>query len=228
MVKIAQCWDDGVATDIRLIELFRKYNAKATFNLNPGFMKEQTIKPFWHDTFYPRWSHKGFSGGMIGFADWKEVYGDFQVASHCWNHEPADSTPVKEFVKSALDTRKLLEDTFQRESLGFAWPGGFYTDEAAEAMLEAGFAYGRTVDNVEDVTKNSHLMKFASNCHFMDRIFWEQFELAKKRNGIFYFWGHSYEMFDCEGLWQQFEAKLEVLSRDSEVEWIDVIDIVKG
>ena len=38
MIKVAQCWDDGVATDIRLIEILRKYNAKATFNLCPGIM----------------------------------------------------------------------------------------------------------------------------------------------------------------------------------------------
>jgi len=43
MIKVAQCWDDGVATDIRLIEILRKYNAKATFNLCPGIMAEETV-----------------------------------------------------------------------------------------------------------------------------------------------------------------------------------------
>ena len=28
-------YDDGVTQDIRLIEIFNKYNLKATFNLNP-------------------------------------------------------------------------------------------------------------------------------------------------------------------------------------------------
>ena len=41
MIKVAQCWDDGVATDIRLIEILRKYNAKATFNLCPGLIPEK-------------------------------------------------------------------------------------------------------------------------------------------------------------------------------------------
>ena len=43
MIKVAQCRDDGVATDIRLIEILRKYNAKATFNLCPGIMAEETV-----------------------------------------------------------------------------------------------------------------------------------------------------------------------------------------
>jgi hypothetical protein len=36
MIKVAQCWDDGVLNDLKLTELLRKYNAKATFNLNPA------------------------------------------------------------------------------------------------------------------------------------------------------------------------------------------------
>ena len=31
MIKVAQCWDDGVLNDIKVAELCRKYNAKATF-----------------------------------------------------------------------------------------------------------------------------------------------------------------------------------------------------
>ena len=34
-------------------------------------------------------------------------------------------------------------------------------------------------------------------------------------------------MLDCEGLWKQFENKLDFLSSDPDVEWIDVIDIVR-
>lgn len=47
MLKVVQCWDDGVYTDLRLTELLRKYNAKATFNLNPGFLADEPVKPFW-------------------------------------------------------------------------------------------------------------------------------------------------------------------------------------
>ena len=62
MIKVAQCWDNGVATDIRLIEILRKYNARATFNLCPGLMGEEAalygmldkvVKPIFHDVEYP-------------------------------------------------------------------------------------------------------------------------------------------------------------------------------
>ena len=38
-MKIMQCWDDGVVNDEPLAALLRKYQAKATFNINPGINK---------------------------------------------------------------------------------------------------------------------------------------------------------------------------------------------
>ena len=40
-MKVIQCWDDAVSTDIKLTDILRKYNAKATFNLNAGLIKQE-------------------------------------------------------------------------------------------------------------------------------------------------------------------------------------------
>ena len=66
MIRVAQCWDDGAATDLRLIEILRKYNARATFNLCPGMMREETVPAGWAD---PLARCCGFSGGRIGKKD---------------------------------------------------------------------------------------------------------------------------------------------------------------
>ena len=58
----------------------------------------------------------------------------------------------------------------------------------------------------------------------MEKKFAEIFEKAKP-SGVFYFWGHSYELND-EQKWQDFEEKIKRLSNDDEVEWINVVDIV--
>ena len=69
MVKVAQCWDDGVATDIRLTEIFRKYNAKATFNLCPGLMPDdKTAAAGWTPIEGRNWSVNGFSGGTTAYS----------------------------------------------------------------------------------------------------------------------------------------------------------------
>ena len=225
MIKVAQCWDDGVATDIRLVEILRKYNAKATFNLCPGTLAEETVKPFWTDpVLHTGWSHNGFRGGAVGKKDLKAVYSGFQVASHCWRHETAGMIPDADFLKAALDARNFLEDVFQQECRGFAWPNGKHTPETERLLAEAGFRYGRTTANLADVTSNENPLALASSCHFHNWQFWKIFEEAKK-TGVFYFWGHSYEMMEYPPLWERFEQKIKALSEDPEVEWVDVIDL---
>ncbi len=227
MVKVAQCWDDGVTNDIRLIELLKKYHAKATFNLNPGLHEEKRQEPLWVPAGYADWSFKGFRCGKVGKAEMLSIYRGFQVASHCWRHENADAHPLPVFVKAATDAKHFLEDLFQQECPGFAWPCGIATPEAADALRDAGFAYGRMVTSTEHVEAYEHPMMLKPSCHVHDGVFYRRFAEAKARNGIFYFWGHSYEMLDSAGLWEQMERKLDFLSSDPEVEWVDVIDLVR-
>ena len=151
MLKVVQCWDDGVYTDLRLTELLRKYNAKATFNLNPGFLADEPVKPFWQPLNHVGWSHHGFAGGRVGRKQLREIYDGFQVASHCFRHEVAGSVPDDVFFKAALDARNFLEELFERECRGFAWPCGAFTPSTVRGLRELGFAYGRTTRNTDDV-----------------------------------------------------------------------------
>ncbi|MFA7232267.1 MAG: polysaccharide deacetylase family protein [Victivallaceae bacterium] len=226
MVKVVQCWDDGVINDLRLAEMLRKYNAKATFNLNPGLHAENRQDAHWTPKGYSRWSHKGYRSGKLGKNELFEAYSGFQVASHCMKHEVAGTVPDAEFIQSAVDARKFLEDLFQQECRGFAWPCGRYTPSTADALRDAGFAYGRTTENTGRVTAYEHPMILHSSCHFQDNTFYDRYKQAKETDGVFYFWGHSYEMLDSPGMWEQFEYKLQYISEDSDAVWCDVIDIM--
>ncbi len=225
-MKVVQCWDDGVNNDIRLTDILRKYNAKATFNLNPGLMTNERIAPYWMKAGEPGWSYKGYRNGHLALQDIKEVYDGFQLASHCWMHENAGTTPDDEWIKSALDARHFLEDIVQHDCPGFAYPCGVYTEASCRLLRENGFAYGRTVEKADDVTKCKDPMALAANCHIHDTPFWEKYRNAKQ-NGhkAFYFWGHSYEMLDCESLWRQFEETIRYISEDPDTEWANVEDI---
>lgn len=226
MMKVVQCWDDGVATDIRYIGLLRKYGAKATFNLCPGTHGETRVEPSWIDRHYTGWSFRGFRGGKTALNEIYDLYKDFQVASHCWKHECAGRVPDADFIKAAVDARKFLEDLFGRACPGFAWPCSCNTPETCDLLRENGFAYARLVGSTPDVTGYTDPMLLTPTCHFQDSEFYRKYEEAKK-TGVFYFWGHTYEMMDSPGLWDQVEQKLAFISADPESEWADVIDIIK-
>ena len=224
MIKVACCWDDGVVNDIRLIEILRKYNAKATFNLNPGTHKGYRETSCWVTPDQP--GFHGFFNGKVGLYELKDIYGDFQVASHGWTHKNAGECPDEEFFKDAMDARHFLEDLFQRECPGYAWPCGRYTPATAKLLKDAGFRYARTTEYTDRVGVTDAPMRLQSSCHFLDNRFWQKFLDAKASGNNFYFWGHSYEMMDCPQYWERFELMIKLLSEDPEVEWVDVIDLV--
>ena len=66
-------------------------------------------------------------------------------------------------------------------------------------------------------------MAFHSNCHFKVPDFWERYEKARA-GGVFYFWGHSFEMINDEE-WAAFEEKIERISSDPAAAWGRVADL---
>ena len=220
MIRVAQCWDDGVTGDIRVAELCRKYEAKATFNLNPALHlaeKRNTSSHSYKDQFY------------ISKLAWNEVlsvYEGFDVASHTMCHCNAGDVDDRVFLTEAVGAKCLLEDLFQKPCTGFAWPCGRYTEKTADLLQAAGFTYGRTTKYTDRVTGFEHPMILHSSCHFMDPEFYQKFETAKKTDQVFYFWGHSYEMMDDPQLWADYERKLQMLHDDPEVQWIPTTELV--
>lgn len=224
-IKVVQCWDDGTANDARLTQLLRKYNVKATFNLCPGAMpddKGEPLRPATPD--YNNYTFKNFIPGKIAVSEMAEIYDGFELASHCWFHEVAGKCPDEVFFKAAYDARRFLEDMYQREFRGFAYPCSGVTSGAKEMLRNAGFAYARIVGKTDNVYACTDTMEFSPSCKFNDPEFYEIFEKAKK-SGAFYFWGHSYEMINDEQLWNDFEEKIATLSADPDVEWVNVVDI---
>ncbi len=226
-MKVVQCWDDGVINDIRLTELFRKYGAKATFNLNPGLMDpEKRAECFWRKQGEGTNNHNfGFAAGKLSHRDIAEIYSGFELASHCWRHENAGMVPDADWIKSALDARHFVEDIAQKPCLGFAWPCGLATPETVALLRENGFAYGRTTKTTFDVTDCPEPLAMAPSCRFNAPDFWDRYTKAK-RTGVFYFWGHSYELFRYDEMWNNFEQMVKYISEDPDAEWANVIDIV--
>ena len=228
-VRVVQCWDDGVFTDVRLIEILKKHKAKATFNLCSSFITDESVREKWK-TAEPGGEPlpiDTFTGGRVGKDQLLEIYSGFEVASHCDLHEIAKTTDPQKFLASAVKCRNFLEDFFQKECRGFAWPYGTYTAETVKLLNEAKFAYGRTTEYTDDVLAYSNPLQLASTCHFKNRQFWQKYQQAKATTGVFYFWGHSYEMADIAPYWDNFDKMIAYISNDPEAEWANVIDLVK-
>ncbi len=224
MTYVACCWDDGVETDIRLIELLHKYNARATFNINFGLHYKNYRKTCnWQFPDNPSFVNKSLS-----LREMPEIYKGFEIAAHGYFHADCAKVPTAEYVVDATDDRAALEDLFQQKVEGFAYGSGRYTKEAADALADAGFLYGRTTETTNCVSDCSHPLMLSSSAHFCHADFMDKFERLVRDNGVFYFWGHSCEMQNDQSKWDAFEEKLAAIAAIPTVQWINVADIVRN
>lgn len=215
-MKVIQCWDDGVVDDVRLTEMLRRRGAKATFNLNAGL-------------------HGAARGGIWRFKDIKDVlrlarpellgvYEGFAVANHSYAHKWPTRISLAEWEEDVRAGREALEQMFQRPITGFAYPYGDCNEPVKDAVRRAGHVYARTTKRVETVWPPVDPMEFHASCHFLAADFWVCYGRVKAAGGVFYFWGHSYELV-TEEQWQEFDRSIARISADPAAQWCDILDL---
>ena len=199
-------YDDGGAEDIHLIEIFRKYGMRATFNLNSDM--------FGHDNGrHPRLSSE----------DILKYYIDdvCEVASHTANHifmsvsDPA--TTCMEVLRDRINLEKLLS----KQVHGFAYPYGGYTDNVVTILKNAGFYYARTIVSTLKFNMPEDWLRLPATCHHKSP---ELMNLADRFINLkpghdpkmFYVWGHAYEFADKDN-WHVIEDFCAKMSNRDDV-----------
>ena len=115
MKAITFSYDDGVTQDKRLIEIFDKYDLKATFNLNSELLgKDGSLI---RDNKLV--SHIKNKPGEI-----KEIYKNHEVAAHTLTHPMLPTLPDEEIIRQVAEDVKNLENLTDRQVVGMAYPGG--------------------------------------------------------------------------------------------------------
>ena len=212
-VRVAQCWDDGVTDDIRLIEILRKHGAKASFNLNAALHKNDSSSG---------WRYKDMKDVQrLPRGDLLSVYDGFLIANHTATHPHLTRLAPADAAREIREGKDTLEQLFGYPVTGFAYPYGDYNPAIEDAVREAGHIYARTCVNVADVFPPDEPMAFHPNCHFHAADFWNRFNHVAERGGVFYFWGHSYEIV-TEADWEAFDLQIGALSANPRVRWVEL------
>ena len=228
MIRVTQSWDDGVTDDVRLIELLRKYQAKGTFNLIAGHHDPER-----RDT---QWRYQDTKNVfMLALPELPALYRDFEVASHSYTHPNLAELPADKLTWELAESRKRLEEIFQRPVRGFAYPYGTFNDAVKTELRRQGYVYARTAIPAPEYAAlggpaplysfpPADAMEFGTTTHHLNPQFWDEFDRAKSRGGYFHFWGHSYEFLN-ESMWTDFEEKLARLHADAQVRWMTNLDL---
>jgi hypothetical protein len=211
-------YDDGVIQDKKLVEIFNKYNLKATFNLNSGLQGEDgtcVIK----DLVIER----------INNNEVADLYKGHEVAIHGLKHLSLTDIPKELMIEEILQDRKNHEKMLGYPVRGMAYAFGTYNKTVFQVLEALGVVYSRTVNNHGNFTLPSNYLEWNPTAHHNDP---HLMEIAEKfiegefhGLGLFYLWGHSYE-FDLDNNWRSIEKFCEYIGNRNDVWYATNIQIV--
>lgn len=218
-MRVTCSWDDAHRDDVRLAEILRKHKAKGTFFIYPENYVLYTKDPeaaLKKDPFL-----------IVPHERFVKAYDGMEVGAHGFQHPDMRKLTPEELWFQLTESKRVLEEWFRRPIVGMAYPNGAYNPEVEEAVRKAGYTYSRTVEKSPSVFPVENPTALKVSVHFKDAAFWDEFERVKKTGGVFYFWGHSYEIKD-EQEWRDLEDKVQRLSADPSVQWVTNAELFKA
>lgn len=130
---VATSWDDGLITDLRLIQILEKYSAKASFSINSRLHQNT---PTLNDPRYAEYGSKVSVADLLAFKP-------YDVCNHLSIHGQVNMLPPQEIELQLTHGKQDLEQIFGKKVLGVVWPFGVSTPEAVEIAQRTGHVYGR-------------------------------------------------------------------------------------
>lgn len=192
-------YDDGVTQDRRLIELFNKYNLKATFNLNSELLGLDGRLTY---------GDRSVDHNKVSPDEVEELYKGHEVAVHTLTHPHLPALDESEIIRQVEKDRENLSRLAGYEVVGMAYPGGGVNFDLRVADIiekHTGVKYSRTTVHTFDFELQKDLYVFNPTVHHNDtarclEMIDKFIELDTDTPKLLYIWGHSYE-FDFSDNW---------------------------
>ena len=207
-------FDDGITQDIRLIEIFNKYNLKSTFNLNSANLglKGEAV-------------HDGIrvTRDKVNACDVKSVYEGHEVAAHTLTHPSLIELDDATVVYQVETDRRILSELCGYEVVGMAYPYGTTNERVIKLIKEnTGIKYARTVDPADGFGLQTEWLRFNPTVKFVhEKKLFDSAEAFLNADGedkkLLYIWGHSFELDDGLISWERFEEFCRYISGREDV-----------
>ena len=200
-------YDDGQIYDRRLVELFNRYQLKATFNLNSGLLNQD---------------------GFVKTMEVKNLYKGHEIAVHGVRHRYLRQLTKEQLIREMWEDRRNLERWSDDFVLGTAYAFGEYSDEIAQSLKSLGLRYARTAESTHSFAIPDNFMKWNPTCHHNENII-EKAKLflntpSYMKCPMFYIWGHSFE-FERDKNWEVIEQFCEIIADHDEIWYATNLEI---
>jgi peptidoglycan/xylan/chitin deacetylase (PgdA/CDA1 family) len=217
MKAVTFSYDDGATQDKRLVEIFNKYNLKATFNLNSELLGDE--------------DYLIREGVKVSFVKNKpeevaELYKGHEVAVHTLTHPHLTDCSDEEIIRQVEQDRLALSELVGYEVVGMAYPGGGVNhDERVKALVRerTGIRYARGVVSSNSFEPCDDLFSYTPTLSHHGG--WKNlFEMGEKflalssdTPKVFYVWGHSFEFDIYPERWEIFEEFCRMMAGKEDI-----------
>jgi len=211
-------FDDAVVQDRRIIELFKKYQLKATFNINSGLFDVVWVL---------KYDNKTQDHIRISAKEAVTLYKGFEVAGHTVTHPSLTYLDFDAIKSEVINDKMTLEELFRTDVRGLAYPGGAFDKRTADILRELGIWYARTIEATNSFKLPADFLQWHPTCHYSNAFkFADKFINSKKKDlQLFYVWGHSYELDRKKDDWESFECFCAAISNKADIWYAENIEI---
>lgn len=201
-------YNDGLWSDVHLLEILNRYGIRGTFNLNSGCMTEER---------------------RIGKEKIPALYKGHEIATHGVKHLTLARCPMTDVVKEILEDRQALEELTGEIVCGHAYPNGSYSPEIKTLLPSLGIHYARTATDTGLYTHPQDFYEWNPTCHHNNRLMYHakeflSFDLPQFQY-LFYVWGHSYE-FDRDNNWDVIEEFCKMIGGREDIWYATNAEVV--
>jgi peptidoglycan/xylan/chitin deacetylase (PgdA/CDA1 family) len=189
---IATSWDDGLVTDLKLIEILQKYNANCSFGINSRLHSNIKTSNDYRDKKY----------GVKLTKSELSHYGPYDIWNHTATHQQVDKLSNNEIEYELETGKKDLENLFGKEVDGIIWPYGVYTINAVEIAKRTGHKYSRTTPGNKARIDKSCIVPVYWYTNINSLLTFEYISLS----------GHTYEIDEVG--WAYVDKLYEILTSD--------------
>lgn len=213
-MKIIASFDDGSIEDFRLAELMLKYEVETIFYWPvERYMVNQSAR------------RQALPADMA-----HHIANYFEIGSHTLSHPNLTRISNDQVVEEVVQSRTILQDTFNQKIKSFCYPKGYANDYVKGIVAAAGYETARNVGignvladaNVDPLWQTPSVHVAGSNRKEYAKMPWKthalkMFKRAKQLDEsgegevVYHLWGHSWEISRFKQ-WKAFEDLLQEIT----------------
>ena len=202
--------DDGTYQDMEMVNIFNRFNLKATFNINSKLMGR-------HGDFVMDGWLKNYK---LTKEEVVEIFKGHEVAGHSSTHTDFKDCSDENLKYEIDEDIETLSKLVGYDVVGFAYPYGIYNDKIIERLKKNNILYARSVHSDLKFNIPSNWYTFAGTCNIsvkqLENLVKKWNKLKPAQMKLFYIWGHSFEL-DMYHQHERIYNLLEMLANKDDV-----------